>query len=36
MLTAATLAEWILADHLDVRLGVQLHRIIWPGRDRGV
>jgi 7-carboxy-7-deazaguanine synthase len=35
-LTAATLADWILADHLDVRLGVQLHKIIWPDRDRGV
>jgi 7-carboxy-7-deazaguanine synthase len=30
------LAEWLLADHLDVRLGLQLHKIIWPGRDRGV
>lgn len=36
MLTAGTLAEWLLADHLDVRLGLQLHKIIWPGRDRGV
>ncbi len=35
-LEAATLAEWILADRLDVRLGVQLHKMIWPGRDRGV
>jgi len=30
------LAEWILADALDVRLGLQLHKIIWPGRTRGV
>ena len=30
------LAEWILADKLDVRLGLQLHKIIWPCRDRGV
>ena len=30
------LAEWILADHLRVRLGLQLHKFIWdPGR-RGV
>ncbi len=26
----ATLAEWILQDHLDVRLQVQLHKILWP------
>jgi 7-carboxy-7-deazaguanine synthase len=30
------LAAWILDSGLDVRLGVQLHRIIWPDRDRGV
>jgi len=35
-LGASELAEWILADHLDVRLGLQLHRIIWPDRPRGV
>ena len=35
-LVAATLAKWILEDNLDVRLGLQLHRIIWPGKDRGV
>ena len=35
-LNPADLAEWILADGLDVRLSVQLHRIIWPDRDRGV
>ncbi|MBN1555392.1 MAG: 7-carboxy-7-deazaguanine synthase QueE, partial [Phycisphaerae bacterium] len=34
-LPAATLAEWILADRLDVRLGMQLHKILWPGEDRG-
>ncbi len=34
-LPAALLAEWILADGLDVRLGVQLHRIIWPDEHRG-
>ena len=36
VLSPATLAEWILADGLDVRLGLQLHKIIWPGKDRGV
>ncbi len=34
-LDAATLAKWILADGLDVRLGLQLHKIIWPDKDRG-
>ena len=32
----ATLADWILADKLDVRLGIQLHKILWPGEQRGV
>jgi 7-carboxy-7-deazaguanine synthase len=34
-LEAATLADWILADRLNVRLQVQLHKILWgdvPGR----
>lgn len=35
-LDPAVLAEWILEDGLDVRLQVQLHKILWPGRDRGV
>ena len=35
-LDPADLAKWVLADGLDVRLGLQLHKIIWPGRDRGV
>ncbi|MFB3892877.1 MAG: radical SAM protein [Phycisphaerae bacterium] len=35
-LAPATLAGWILEDHLPVRLGLQLHRIIWPGKERGV
>jgi 7-carboxy-7-deazaguanine synthase len=30
------LAEWILAHHLPVRLHLQLHKIIWPHRERGV
>jgi 7-carboxy-7-deazaguanine synthase len=28
-LPAQTLAEWILADHLPVRLQVQLHKLLW-------
>ncbi len=31
-----TLAGWILKDGLDVRLQLQLHKIIWPDSDRGV
>ncbi len=31
-----TLAEWILQDRLKVRLHFQLHKIIWPDRERGV
>jgi 7-carboxy-7-deazaguanine synthase len=34
-LAAATLADWILADRLPVRLQVQLHKVLWgnaPGR----
>ncbi len=32
----ADLAEWILAGRLDVRLGLQIHKILWPGKYRGV
>lgn len=35
-LEPAQLAEWILADKLDVRLQVQLHKILWPHATRGV
>ena len=35
-LSAARLARWILADHLNVRLHLQLHKIIWPETQRGV
>jgi 7-carboxy-7-deazaguanine synthase len=30
------LAAWILADQLDVRLQLQLHRLLWPHEERGV
>jgi 7-carboxy-7-deazaguanine synthase len=30
------LAKWILEDHLNVRLHLQLHKIIWPDVNRGV
>jgi len=32
----AELAAWILDCGLDVRMQPQLHKIIWPGIDRGV
>lgn len=35
-LDPAELAAWIVRDRLPVRLQVQLHRILWPGADRGV
>ena len=35
-LEARLLAEWILADHLPVRLGLQLHKFIWHPSTRGV
>ena len=30
------LAEWVLSDHLDVRLQLQLHKLIWTPDMRGV
>jgi len=35
-LGASSLAEWILADNLPVRLGLQLHKFIWDPAMRGV
>ena len=35
-LTARELAEWILADALPVRLGLQLHKFIWDPAMKGV
>lgn len=34
-LTPAELAHWILEDGLNVRLQLQLHKILWPNEDRG-
>ena len=36
VLAPADLAAWMLQDRLPVRLRLQLHTIIWPGRKRGV
>jgi 7-carboxy-7-deazaguanine synthase len=30
------LGEWILATGLPLRLQLQLHKLIWPGQERGV
>lgn len=35
-LEPATLAGWILEDGLDVRLQLQVHKYVWPGKDRGI
>ena len=35
-LNARELAEWILADGLPVRLGLQLHKFIWDPTTQGV
>jgi 7-carboxy-7-deazaguanine synthase len=35
-LEARQLAEWILADRLPVRLGMQIHKFIWDPATRGV
>lgn len=35
-LDSCQLADWILKDRLPVRLQIQLHKVLWPGRDRGI
>lgn len=35
-MTPELLAQWILADHLDVRMQIQLHKVIWGSETRGV
>lgn len=32
----ADLAAWILDDRLDVALQLQLHKLLWPGIERGI
>lgn len=32
----AELAGWLLADRLNARLNLQLHKVIWPLENRGV
>jgi 7-carboxy-7-deazaguanine synthase len=35
-LAAGELARWVLRDGLAVRVQVQLHKVLWPGAERGV
>ena len=35
-LDPATLAQWILDDKLSVRLQLQIHKVVWPGKERGI
>ena len=35
-LSPRALAEWVLRDGLDVRLGLQLHKFIWDPEAKGV
>jgi 7-carboxy-7-deazaguanine synthase len=36
VLDARILSEWVLADHLPVRVQLQLHKFIWSPETRGV
>ena len=36
VLSAEKLAKWILEDNLNVRLQLQIHKLVWPDKDRGV
>ncbi len=36
VLAADRLARWVLDDRLAVRVGLQLHKLVWPGVERGV
>jgi len=35
-LDPASLAAWVLEDGLRARLQIQVHKVIWPGVDRGI
>jgi len=36
ILSPSQLAEWILESGLEVRMQIQLHKLLWPDRERGV
>jgi 7-carboxy-7-deazaguanine synthase len=35
-LTPGDLAGWILEDCLPVRMQIQMHKVLWPGVERGI
>jgi 7-carboxy-7-deazaguanine synthase len=35
-LPPGTLAAWVLEDRLPVRVQLQMHKVLWPGVERGV
>ena len=36
VLEPGSLSEWMMADRLPARLQLQLHKLVWPTRTRGV
>lgn len=36
LLDPGKLARWILKDRLNVRMNLQIHKLIFPGKERGV
>jgi 7-carboxy-7-deazaguanine synthase len=36
VLEPIALSEWMMTDRLSARLQLQLHKILWPDRSRGV
>jgi len=36
MLPPERLVKWIMEDNLNVRLNLQIHKVIWPHKQRGV
>ncbi len=34
-LEATKLADWLLEDNLPARMQIQLHKILWPNKERG-
>jgi len=35
-LSPQTLSAWILEDNLNVRMTLQMHKLIWPNKEKGV
>ena len=35
-LGAGEMARWVLEDGLPVRVQLQLHKLLWPGVERGI